>query len=60
MKKIYLNRIYVLDTGINHTLIMVRVIKILDNCIVCKNLKDRYDGEDYIQYEVFQNNGYTK
>ena len=65
MKKIFLNRIYVLDTGNNHELIVVRVIKVGNNTIQCRKIKDekiecQKDFVTHVPYHVFKQNGYEK
>ena len=58
MKKIYLNRIYVLDTGT--VLLMLLTKEFTDTGVVCE-LKQRYDGVmAEINYELFKQNGYEK
>ena len=66
MKKIYLNRIYVLDIGNeNHDLVMVRVLKIVKDTIHCSRIKDEkipcyHDFIHFVPYKLFKQNGYSK
>jgi hypothetical protein len=58
MKKIYLNRIYVLDTGAS--LIMVYTKEFTEDGVICE-FKQQWAGKVLeVYYELFEKNGYTK